>query len=62
MLTPANAPNSYFADGSHPANLLFVHVLLQSFVEMLPPLKEKRVADELKPWRKFQGRIVEHGF
>lgn len=33
----------------HTTNLLFVHVLVQARVEVLPPLKEHRVADELKP-------------
>lgn len=37
--------------GSHAPNFLFVGVLLESRVEVRPPLKEHGLADELEPWR-----------
>jgi hypothetical protein len=45
---------------SHSSDLLFVHVLLQALVKVLPPFKKQRIADELEPRCKLQGRVVEH--
>ena len=42
----------------HPPNLLLVLVLLQARIEMLPPLKQHRVADELEPRRKLEAGIL----
>jgi hypothetical protein len=46
--------------GSHSSDLLFVHVLLQALVQMLPPFEQQGVTDKFEPWGKLQGRIVEH--
>jgi len=46
---------------SHPPNLGLVHVLLQAFIEMLPPFEEQGVANKPEPWCKLQVAIVEHG-
>lgn len=39
---------------SHATDLLLVGVLLQARIQMLPPLKEHRLADELEPRRERQ--------
>jgi hypothetical protein len=44
----------------HSSDLLLVHVLLQTLVEVLPPLEKQRMANELEPWGELQGRIIEH--
>lgn len=42
--------NSIIASiASHSSDLLFVHVLLQALVKMLPPFEQQRIADELEP-------------
>ena len=46
---------------SHSSDPLFVHILLEALVEMLPPFEQQRMANELEPWGELQGRIVEHG-
>jgi hypothetical protein len=46
---------------SHPSYLLFVHVLLDAVVQVLPPLEEQRVADEFEPGRKLERGVIEHG-
>lgn len=42
----------------HPPNLLLVLVLLQARIEMVPPLKEHRVADELEPRRELEAGVL----
>jgi hypothetical protein len=55
-----NAPEGLIPIRSHPAYLLLVHVLLQAFVQVLPPFKQQRMADEFEPRGKLEGSIVEH--
>lgn len=43
----------------HAANLLLVQVLVQTRIEVLPPLKQHRVADELEPGSEDQAGVVE---
>jgi hypothetical protein len=43
----------------HAANLLLVQVLVQARVEVLPPLKQHRVADELEPGSEDQAGVFE---
>ena len=38
---------------------MLVHVLVQTGVEVLPPLEQHRVADELEPRGENQTRVVE---
>lgn len=54
---PRGIPKSFAA--SHASDFLFVHVLVQTAVEMLPPLKEHGIADQLKPGGKFETRVIE---
>ena len=42
----------------HPPNLLLVLVLLQARIEMVPPLKEHRVADELEPRCELEAWVL----
>ena len=44
----------------HATNLLLVHVLVEARVEVLPPVEEHRVADELEPGGELEGGILEH--
>lgn len=55
-----NASEGLIPIRSHPAYLLLVHVLLQAFVQVLPPFKQQRMADEFEPRGKLEGSIVEH--
>jgi hypothetical protein len=34
---------------SHSSDFLFIHVLLEAVVQVLPPLEEERIANELEP-------------
>lgn len=43
----------------HATDLLLVGILLQACVEVLPPLKQHRVADELEPGGELEGRVLE---
>lgn len=43
----------------HASNLLLVHVLIQAGIEVLPPLKEHGVANELEPRCENQAGVVE---
>jgi hypothetical protein len=53
--------NNFIASiASHSSDLLFVHVLLQALVKVLPPFEQQRIADELEPRCELQGRVVEH--
>lgn len=45
---------------SHPPDLLLVHVFVETLIQVLPPLKQQRIADKLEPRCKFQGGVVEH--
>ena len=45
---------------SHPPNLLLILKSLQPLIEMLPPLEQQRIADQLEPGRELQGRVGEH--
>lgn len=48
-----------FVVSQHAPNLLLVGVILQARVEMLPPLKQHRVADELEPGGELQSGVGE---
>ncbi len=48
--TPSHATNIVPLDSSHSADLLFIHVLLETLVEVFPPLEQQRMANELEPW------------
>lgn len=39
-------------------NLLLVHVLLEARVEVSPPVKEERVADELEPGGELEAGVL----
>lgn len=43
----------------HPPDLLLVHVLLKTAVQVLPPLEEHGVADELEPGSELERWVVE---
>jgi hypothetical protein len=43
----------------HTSDLLLVQVLVEARVEVLPPLEEHRVTDELEPRSENQARIIE---
>ncbi len=45
---------------SHPPNLRLVRVLVQTAIQVLPPLKQHRVAYQLEPWCELQAAILEH--
>lgn len=47
---------------SHSVNHLLVHVFLQTGVYVLPPVEQKRFANELEPRRKDQTAVTEHCF
>jgi hypothetical protein len=57
--TPANAVYECISP-SHPPNLLLVHVLVETLIQMLPPLEQQRITDELEPGRELQSGIIEH--
>lgn len=42
----------------HSVNLFLVHKLLEAVVEVSPPVKEERVADELEPGGELEARVV----
>lgn len=44
----------------HAPDLLLIHVRFEARVEVLPPVKKQRVADELEPRGEFQARVLEH--
>lgn len=46
----------------HPMDLLLVQILIQTRVEVLPPVEEEWFADELEPWCENQVAIAEHYF
>jgi hypothetical protein len=43
----------------HAADLLLVQVGVQAVVELLPPLEEHRVADELEPGGELEAGVLE---
>lgn len=47
---------------SHPPDLSLTQILVQPLVQMLPPFKQHRMADQLEPRRKLQALILEHLF
>lgn len=43
----------------HTPDFLLIGVFLEARIKVFPPFKEHRLADELEPRGKFQGRVVE---
>ena len=54
-------PLSWNSSPLHSANLLLVLILLQSSVQVLPPLKQHGVTDELEPRSEDKLGVVKHG-
>lgn len=50
-----------FRSFEHPTNVLLTQVFIQALVEVIPPLEQHRLANELEPRCKLQRRIVKHG-
>jgi hypothetical protein len=48
-----------FYPSSHSPDLLLVQELLETRIEVLPPLEQHRFANELEPWRELQLGILE---
>lgn len=47
------------ARGSHAPDLLLVQIGVQARVEMRPPLKQHRIANQLEPGRELERWVVE---
>ena len=45
----------------HPSDLGLVLVLIQASIELIPPLEQHRVANQLEPWSKLEAVVLEHG-
>jgi hypothetical protein len=49
------------ASSSHPSDLCFAKVLLKTRVQVVPPLVEHALADQLEPGGELERLVLEHG-
>jgi hypothetical protein len=58
-LSSLSSPAGRFRYLEHAANLLFILVLVEARIKVLPPLEQHGLADQLEPGRELQARILE---